>query len=113
MIADPRLRSVGSVLSAISIVELDHGIYRARTLEQAAKRRDYLDTVYAAIPAEPFTREIGHVVAQIDGEARKQGNVIPFADLLIGGTALHFGYGLVTRNERHFRMIRGLAVHTF
>jgi tRNA(fMet)-specific endonuclease VapC len=101
------------VLSAISVVELEHGVYRARSPQQAAKRRGYLDTVFAAIPSEPFTREIGHVVAQADAEARKQGKVIPFADLLIGGTALYFGYGLVTCNERHFRMIPNLPVHSF
>lgn len=101
------------VLSAISVVELEHGIYRAQSPQQAARRSRYLETVFAAIPTEPFTRDIGHVVAQVDAEARKQGLVIPFADLLIGGTALHFGYGLVTRNERHFRMIPNLPVHSF
>src|SRR5690349_20694405 len=78
---------------------------RLNTAARPAKRRSYLDTVFAAIPAEPFTREIGQIVARIDAEARMNGIVIPFADLLIGGTALHFGYGLVTHNERHFRMI--------
>ena len=43
----------------------------------------------------------------------KGGLVIPFADLLIGGTALYFGYGPVTRNERHFRMIPNLLMHSF
>ena len=101
------------VISAISVVELDHGIYRARSPEQKMKRRSYLETVFAAIPVEPFTREIGHTVAQIDAEARMIGLVIPFADLLIGGTALHLGYGLVTRNESHFRLIAALTVIPF
>jgi len=101
------------VLSAVSVVELEHGVYRAQSPQQAAKRRTYVDMVFAAIPAEPFTREIGQIVARIDAEARMNGIVIPFVDLLIGGTALHFGYGLVTRNERHFRMIPGLSVVPF
>jgi predicted nucleic acid-binding protein len=37
------------VLSAISVVELEHGIYRAQSSEQAAKRRRHLDTVFAAL----------------------------------------------------------------
>lgn len=45
------------------------------------------------------------LAAQIDAEARMNGIVIPSADLLIDGTALHFGYALVTRNERHFEKI--------
>ena len=98
------------VLSSISVVELEHGIYRAQTTQQAAKRRAYLETVFAAIPVSSFTREIGQLVARVDAEARKEGVVIPFADLLIGGTSLHLGYGLVTRNERHFRLIPKLTV---
>jgi predicted nucleic acid-binding protein len=39
-----------------------------------------------------------------------KGIVIPFADLLIGGTALHFGYALVTSNVRHFQKIPALNV---
>jgi predicted nucleic acid-binding protein len=30
--------------------------------------------------------------------------------LLIGATALHFGYAIGTRNVRHFQMIPGLSV---
>ena len=98
------------VLSAISGVELEHGIYRAQSPHQAAKRRAYLDAVFEAIPVEPFTREIGGIVAQVDAEARKKGVVIPFADLLIGGTAIHIGYAMLTSNVRHFRQITGLNV---
>jgi predicted nucleic acid-binding protein len=97
------------VLSSISVIELEHGLHRAgATLAQ--KRRDYLDTVFAAIPVEPFTREMAQAAAKIDADARKTGIVIPFADLLIGITALHFGYALGTLNPRHFQMIPGLII---
>ena len=36
--------------SSISVIELEHGLHRAGTTELAQKRRDYLDTVFAAIP---------------------------------------------------------------
>lgn len=65
------------VLSAVSVVELEHGVHRAHTPQQAAKRRRYLDTVFAAIPAQPFTRDIGQIVARIDAEARRGGLVVP------------------------------------
>jgi len=38
--------------------------------------------------------------------------VIATADLLIGVTALHYGYAVGTRNVRHFKMIPGLQVIT-
>ena len=98
------------VLSSIAVIELEHGLHRAQTAEQARKRREYLDAVFAAIPVEPFTREMAQLAAKIDAEARKLGRTIPFADLLIGVTALHFGYAVGTRNLRHFQMIPSLAV---
>ncbi len=98
------------VLSSITVIELEHGLYHAQTAEQAQKRRDYLDTVFAAIPVESFTREMAQLAAKIDAEARQAGRVIPFADLLIGATARHFGYAVGTRNLRHFQSIPNLAV---
>jgi tRNA(fMet)-specific endonuclease VapC len=98
------------VLSSITVIELEHGLHRAQTAEQARKRREYLDTVFAAIPVKPFTREMAQLAAKIDAEARKLGSTIPFADLLIGTTALHFGYAVGTRNLRHFQMVPNLAV---
>jgi tRNA(fMet)-specific endonuclease VapC len=98
------------VLSSISVIELEHGLHRATTVEVTHKRRDYLDTVFAAIPVEPFTKEMAQVAAKIDADARQTGRVIPFPDLLIGVTAVHFGYGVGTRNLRHFQMIPGLNV---
>ena len=98
------------VLSSITVVELEHGLHRAQTPEQAQKRRDFLDEVFAAIPVESFSREMAQVAAKVDAEARKTGKVIPFADLLIGATALPFGYSVGTRNPRHFQTVPNLVV---
>ena len=92
------------------IGELEHGLHRAQTEEQARRRREYLDTVFAAIPVEPFTREMASLAAASDVEARKLGRTIPFADLLISATALYFGYSVGTRNVRHFQMVPKLTV---
>jgi len=53
---------------------------------------------------------MGQLAAKIDAEARKTGTVIPFSDLLIGITALHFGYAIGTGNERHFKKIPDLKI---
>jgi tRNA(fMet)-specific endonuclease VapC len=98
------------VLSSITVVELEHGLHRAQTAEQAQNRRDYLNAVFAAIPIESFNKEMAQIAARVDADARIVGKVIPFADLLIGATALHHGYAVGTRNLRHFRMIPDLTV---
>lgn len=98
------------VLSSITVIELEHGLHRANTAELARRRREYLDSVFAAIPVEAFTKEMGQSAAKLDAEAKQRGGVIPFADLLIGVTALHFDYAVGTRNLRHFQMIPGLQI---
>jgi len=97
-------------ISAISVIELEHGVWRADTAERAAKRRLYLQEIYTAIRVEPFTRKMGALAAQIDAEAKKTGKVIPFADLQIGVTAMQLGYSIATHNLRHFAMIPGLVI---
>jgi len=53
---------------------------------------------------------MAQLAAKIDAEARRAGSTIPLSDLLIGVTALHFGYAIGTRNLRHFQMVPNLAV---
>src|SRR5262245_22815511 len=91
------------VLSSITVVELEHGLHRAQTAEHARRRRDYLDTDFAAIPVESFSKEMAQIATRVDAEACKAGKVIPFSDLLIGSTAVHYGYAVGTRNLRHFQ----------
>lgn len=50
------------------------------------------------------------LAAKIDADMKKVGLVIATADLLIGITALHYGYARGTRNVRHFKMIPGLRI---
>lgn len=99
------------LLSAITVIELEHGWHRANTPEIALRRRRYLDELLAVIPVEPFTREMGVLAAEIDADMKK-GGVVATADLLIGVTALYHGYAVGTRNVRHFEQIPGLKVIT-
>jgi tRNA(fMet)-specific endonuclease VapC len=98
------------VLSSITVVELEHGLHRADNPARARQRREYLDVVFAAVPVEPFIKEMGQTAAKLDADARQTGKVIPFADLLIGATALYYDYAVGTRNLRHFQMVPGLKV---
>jgi predicted nucleic acid-binding protein len=98
------------VLSSITVMELEHGWHRAQNAGTALQRRRYLDEIFAVIPVESFTREMGSLAAKIDAAAKKTGRVIALADLLIGVTALYHGYAVGTNNIRHFRMIPDLNV---
>ena len=58
----------------------------------------------------PVTAEIAELAGRIEGEQASRGVSIAFEDLLIGATALHLGYAVVTLNVRHFQRIPGLSV---
>ena len=97
-------------LSTVSVIELEHGIWRAKDAAQAANRQRFFDDLFAAVPTYPLTFSIARRAARGDGESKRRGEVIPFQDLVIGVTALEFDYAVATADVRHFRMIPGLMV---
>lgn len=104
--------NTGLRLSSVSVVELTHGIFRAKTSQQSERRRVFADKLFRDIAVEPLSLEIAKLAGQIEGEQASKGIVIAFEDLVIGATALHLGYGVVTLNVRHFEKIPGLRVVT-
>jgi predicted nucleic acid-binding protein len=42
-------------LSTVSVIELEHGIWRAKDAAQAANRQKFFDDLFAAIPTCPLT----------------------------------------------------------
>jgi predicted nucleic acid-binding protein len=99
-----------TALSAVTIVELTHGIYRAKSETDAQRRRAFVEELCQAIPVQPLTLEIAQLAGRIEGEQAARGIVIALPDLLIGVTALHLGFSVATLNFRHFRLIPGLSV---
>lgn len=65
------------------------------------------------LTVHPYTRETALLAGKLDGEQQAKGITIPFADLLIGATALSLNFSILTVNLRHFRLIPGLSVIPF
>ncbi len=97
-------------LSTVSVIELEHGVWRGKNAEQASRRQSFFDDLFAVVAIYPLTFDIARHAARIDGESRRKGVTIPFQDLVIGVTALEFGYAVATVNVRHFQMIPNLVV---
>jgi tRNA(fMet)-specific endonuclease VapC len=99
-----------TALSAIALVEIAHGIHRANTQSIRDRREAFIRELLADVPVYPFTQPVALLAGQVDAQQQSQGVRIPFQDLLIGATALHLGYTIVTGNPRHFQMIPNLVV---
>jgi predicted nucleic acid-binding protein len=97
-------------LSAVSAVELTHGIYRARTDADRDRRRVFVEGVFHDLIVHPLTLAIAQLAGRIEGEQAARGVSIAMEDLIIGATALHLGFDVVTLNVRHFQAIPGLNV---
>lgn len=108
--AHAALGEVDSALSVVTIVELTHGIYRAKTDADRERRRAFSEELRRDMVVHSVTVEIAELAGRIEGEQATRGVSIAFEDLLIGATALHIGYDVATLNVRHFQVIPGLRV---
>jgi len=97
-------------LSAVTIVELTHGIYRARNDSDRERRRAFTEELLRDMTVYPITLEIAQLAGRVEGEQAARGISIAFEDLLIGATALHLNCSVATSNVRHFRLIPKLSV---
>jgi tRNA(fMet)-specific endonuclease VapC len=73
-------------LSPVTVAELVHGIYRAKTEQVGLHRREYIEELFSLVPVHPVSGRTGWLVGQIQG------------------------YGVLTANIRHFEKIPGLTV---
>ena len=109
-----RLRaSCGDVecaLSVISIIELTHGIYRAKTDADRAKRTTFCAELSRDMIVHPVLLAIAELAGRIEGEQASRGIAIDLEDLVIGATALHLGFDVATTNVKHFQQIPGLKI---
>ncbi len=99
-----------AALSAVGVVELVHGIHRADTAERRTRREGFVEELLAAVAVYPLSVDVARLAGKLDAEQQKRGIVIPFADLLIGATALSLEFSVLTLNPRHFRRVPGLSV---
>ena len=98
------------VISAMTVAELAHGIYRANTPERRQRRRQFVDELKAHIPVHPITETTAEIIARVGGEEAAKGINLPFIDLIIGACALELGYAIGTDNTRDFNRIPDLKV---
>ena len=102
-----------AALSVVGVVELVHGIHRADTVERRAPREAFVEELLSAVAIYPLTTDVARLAGKLDAEQQSRGTVIPFADLLIGATALSLGYSVLTVNSRHFKRVPDLSVIQF
>ena len=95
-------------LSAISVAELLHGVYRADTEKRRLKRSAFVEKVIELFPIYPFDENAARIYARLWSQLLQKGQNIGAHDLMISATAISLGFSVATFNVRHFSKIEGL-----
>lgn len=96
--------------SAITIMELHHGIARSRRGGQEAAR---VARAIEGVTTYPVTHAIAARAGAIDGELASKGRAVAPFDVIIAATALEHAEAVVTRNAKDFSRIDGLTIETY
>jgi tRNA(fMet)-specific endonuclease VapC len=100
-------------IPSVVAAALVHGIYRAKTPEQQAKRDRYIKTILVSYTVIPFTENAAWLAGRLRGEQAQIGNTLPIADCFIAATAPDLNYPVLTHNVKDFIRIPGLRVIPF
>jgi tRNA(fMet)-specific endonuclease VapC len=97
----------GLAISLVTYGEIYEGIYRG-TNSRAHERS--FQAFLRLVIVLPLNRRIMKRFAQLRGDLRSRGELLPDMDLLIAATALTHDLTLVTGNSKHFQRVPGLAI---
>ena len=97
-------------LSVITVSELLHGVHRARTRTQRAKRSVFVEAIIDRFPRLPVDLPTARTHAEIWSELAAKGTLIGPHDLWIAATCVAHGLALATSNVREFGRIPELQV---
>lgn len=97
-------------ISALVAAELWVGVSKSQSPATTGGKVELFLSRFATLP---FTPETAKRYGTLRASLEKAGKTIGPIDLLIAATALEHGLTLITRNEREFGRIPGLAVEVW
>jgi predicted nucleic acid-binding protein len=99
------------IVSAVSVMEVAYGLYRARRLKQLGEFESAIATQCLVMP---FDEPAAFLAGRIEADLEKSGTPIDAPDVMIAATAILARLPVVTANETHFEAIRrtGHAIST-
>ena len=102
----------GAYLSSVSASELLVGVERAKTAKRRALRSAFVEHLLSSIPVLEFSLPVARTHARMIAALPKN-QTAGAHDALIAATAIHHGFGLLTRNVNDFRIFAGLQLEAY
>ena len=100
-------------ISAITVSELIHGVYRADSEKRRLKRQAYVEKIIEIFPIHPFDLGAARIYARVWAKLAKSGIGIGAHDLIIASTAISLGFSVITSDMRDYGKIQGLTIEKF
>ncbi len=87
---------------------MEYGLNKKPKLRQAYGQQ--LELLFGQIGHLDFDGDCAIVAAQIKYQLLQAGTPISIEDLMIGASAMHYDFTVVTSNTKHFEKIAGLKI---
>ncbi|MGV8084251.1 MAG: type II toxin-antitoxin system VapC family toxin [Coriobacteriia bacterium] len=100
-------------LSVVTVSELLHGVHRAATPEQQAKRSAFVEGILERFPLLEIDTATARAHARVWAELSASGTLIGPHDLWLAASCIAHGLTLVTANIREFARVPGLQLETW
>ena len=97
-------------ISAITMAELEYGVFRSSKPEQ---NREALMLLLSRIAILPFDVRAAMEYGRIRDDLTRKGTLIGANDLLIAAHACALGLTLITNNTREFERVEGLKIENW
>jgi tRNA(fMet)-specific endonuclease VapC len=103
-------RQTELAIAAISASELLHGVHRLRGSARKIRTEAWVEGILAALPILPFDFSCARAHARLGADLARKGKTIGAHDLIIGASALAWGYSVITNDKRSYPRIPDLEV---
>jgi tRNA(fMet)-specific endonuclease VapC len=102
-----------NIPKAISVITYGELLYGAKKSKNVEKNLAVIYRIKELFPIIGIDKSVMETFGAVKVNIEKIGSPMDDMDLLIASTAMTMNYTLVTNNEKHFNMIKGLKIENW
>jgi tRNA(fMet)-specific endonuclease VapC len=76
------------------------------------RQNNFWNLLLEELPVYDYHPQLNKTAIELHSQLKKINKSIPFQDLILAATAIHYDFTLATINKKHFQHIKGLKLLT-